>query len=150
MRPEVPPSLMLGSFPEACSRQAVGPPVGPSHAGLSRSLVVIAQGRLIQGNAPDRVSLGGTLSAFTCRSHRRENAHVMTEAERDLLSAIGARVAGPRHMTNLSADRDTLELLDGLLAQGLVVDYVMRNPGLVVRVCLTGRGWVRYREQRRP
>ena len=73
----------------------------------------------------------------------------MKEAERDLLRTIGARVAGPRHMTNLSGDRSTLELLDGLVAQGLVAGYVMRNPGPVVRVCLTGRGWVRFREQRK-
>ena len=76
----------------------------------------------------------------------------MTEAERDLLRAIGTRVAGPRHMTNLSVDRATLELLDDLVTQGLVesTGHVMRNPEPVVRVRLTGRGWVRFKGQRKP
>ena len=76
----------------------------------------------------------------------------MTEAERDLLRAIGARVAGPRHVTSLGADKATLELLDGLMAQGLVesVGYAIRDPGPLVRVCLTGRGWVAFKERTKP
>ncbi|MCY4488390.1 MAG: hypothetical protein OXF11_14930 [Deltaproteobacteria bacterium] len=76
----------------------------------------------------------------------------MTEAERDLLRAIGARVAEPRHRTTFSVDTDTLEILDELVTLGLVesTGYVMRNPGPVVRVCLTGRGWIRFKERRKP
>ena len=76
----------------------------------------------------------------------------MTEAERDLLRAIGTRVAGPRHITILGGDKATLELLEGLVEQGLVesTGYAVRNTGPVVRVRLTGRGWVRFRRGTRP
>lgn len=96
--------------------------------------------------APIRVDLPAP------RSASREGVRVMTEGERDLLRAIGARVAGPRHITSLGVDKATLELLDGLMAQGLVesVGYAIRDPGPLVRVCLTGRGWVRVKERTKP
>lgn len=80
------------------------------------------------------------------RSRRQE----VTEAEEALLRAIGKRVAGPRFMMNLDADPKTLELVDDLVAKGLVepAGYVLR-PGRLVRVRLTGRGWARYNEQRK-
>ena len=76
----------------------------------------------------------------------------MTEAERDLLKIIGTRVAGPRHITILGGDKATLELLDSLVAQGLVesTGYTVRNTGPVVRVRLTGRGWVMFKGGMRP
>ena len=74
----------------------------------------------------------------------------VTEAENELLRAIGDKVSGPRFTMNLDADPETLELLDDLVAKGLVesTGNVLRRPGPLVRVCLTGRGWVRYNELR--
>ena len=75
----------------------------------------------------------------------------MTEAEEELLKAIGSNVAGPRFMMNLDAGPETLELLNDLVTKGFVesTGYVLRLPGPVVRVCLTGKGWVRYNERRK-
>ena len=74
----------------------------------------------------------------------------VTEAEEELLRAIGNQVSGPRFMMNLDVDPETLELLDDLVARGLVesTGYELRRPGPLVRVCLTGKGWVRYNERR--
>ena len=65
----------------------------------------------------------------------------MTEAEEELLRAIGNQVSGPRFMMNLAGDPETLELLDDLAAKGLVesTGNVLRRPGPLVRVCLTRR-----------
>ncbi len=73
----------------------------------------------------------------------------VTEAEEELLRAIGNEVAGPRFMMELDAAPETLELLDDLVARGLVesTGYVLR-PGPLVRVYLTGKGWARYNERR--
>lgn len=76
----------------------------------------------------------------------------MTEAEEKLLKVIGSHVAGPRFMMNVDAEPDTLELLDDLIARGLVASTgrVLRQPsGPIVPVCLTGKGWVRYNERRK-
>lgn len=74
----------------------------------------------------------------------------VTDAEEELLRAIGDRVTGPRFMMKLNADPEILELLDDLVAKGLVesTGNVLRRPGPLVRVCLTGRGWARYNERR--
>ena len=76
----------------------------------------------------------------------------VTEAEEKLLKVIGSHVAGPRFMMNVDAEPDTLELLDELIARGLVASTgrVLRQPsGPIVPVCLTGKGWVRYNERRK-
>ena len=46
---------------------------------------------------------------------------------------------------NLDAAPETLEALDDIVAKGLVesTGYVLRHPGPLMRVCLTGKGWVR-------
>ena len=55
----------------------------------------------------------------------------MTEAEEALLRAIGNKVAGPRFLMDLDANPETLELLDDLVATGLVesTGYVLRPLG---------------------
>jgi len=72
----------------------------------------------------------------------------MTPEERKLLEVIGNHVAGPRHMTTVDASPETITTIEGLMQQELVesTGYVQRLPYPVVRVCLTGKGWVRYRE----
>ena len=84
------------------------------------------------------------------RKRRRRRDHlVMTKDEWTLIEAIGSHVPGPRHMTSVDADPETIGLVESLIEQGLVesTGRVQRLPEPVVRVCLTGRGWVRYRER---
>ena len=73
----------------------------------------------------------------------------MTEEEWTLIEAIGSHVTGPRHMTSVDAHPETIRLVESLIEQGLVesTGYIRWLPEPVVRVCLTGEGWVRYRER---
>ena len=106
------------------------------------------QGRLF-GPTPETTGPGLTSKAGRPGAVQDRQQEV-TDAEEELLRAIGDRVAGPRFMMNLNADPETLELLDDLVAKGLVesTGNVLRRPGPLVRVCLTGRGWARYNERR--
>ena len=72
----------------------------------------------------------------------------MTPTEQDLLEVIGNHVMGPRHMTSVDASPENIAALEGLIEQDLVEStcYVQRDPYPMVRVCLTGKGWVRYKE----
>ena len=107
------------------------------------------QGRLF-GPAPETTEPGLTSKAGRPRAVQ-DRQQEMTDAEEELLRAIGDRVAGPRFMMNLNADPETLELLDELVAKGLVesTGNLLRRPGPLVRVCLTSRGWTRYSERRK-
>ena len=116
------------------------------------SLAVTALGKADAREGPDSAGPGRTSASTAPGSARGEGIRVMTEAERELLRVIGARVAGPRHAMTLGADNATLERLDSLMAQGLVesTGYAVRNAGPVVRVRLTGRGWVRFKGGTKP
>ena len=66
-----------------------------------------------------------------------------------MLWEIGKRVAGPRYVVVLVADRGVLELVNGLTEAGLAesAGFVNREGGEeMLRVCLTGKGWSRYRD----
>ncbi|MDE0032593.1 MAG: hypothetical protein OXU75_05620 [Deltaproteobacteria bacterium] len=73
----------------------------------------------------------------------------MTKDEWTLIEVIGSHVPGPRHMTSVAADPETVGLVESLIEQGLVesTGRIQQLPEPVVRVCLTGKGWVRYRER---
>lgn len=84
------------------------------------------QGRLF-GPTPEAARPGSASKAGrpgAVRGRRQE----VTEAEEELLRAIGNQVAGPRFMMDVAADPETLELLDDLVAKGLVesTGYVLR------------------------
>ena len=73
----------------------------------------------------------------------------MTAEEKALLKDIGRQVAGPRHTLSLPAEPLATELVNSLVEQKLVesTGYVQRAGGTgLIRVCLTGRGWVKYKE----
>lgn len=75
----------------------------------------------------------------------------MTTDERALLKQIGSQVKGPRHVTVTPSEPGVLELLSNLIEQRLVesTGFVHRMGGeSSVRVCLTGRGWVKFKEMR--
>ncbi|MDE0239364.1 MAG: hypothetical protein OXQ84_04075 [bacterium] len=72
----------------------------------------------------------------------------MTEDKRAMLCEIGKRVAGPRHVLVLLADRRVLELVSSLTEAGLAESTIFVNredSEEMLRVCLTGKGWIRYR-----
>ena len=66
---------------------------------------------------------------------------VMTKDEWTLIEAIGGHVPGPRHMTSVDADPETIRLVESLIEQGLVesTGRIQQLPEPVVRVCLTGK-----------
>ena len=71
--------------------------------------------------------------------------------ETALVVAIGERVAGPRHVTMLPADPEVVELVTAPVEQGMAASkgYLQRiNGAQMIRVGLTGKGWVRYKEER--
>ena len=73
----------------------------------------------------------------------------MTEDERAMLREIGERVAGPRHVTVMATDPRVLELVSSLTWEELAVAtrFVQQTGGEeLLRVCLTGKGWIRYRD----
>ena len=73
----------------------------------------------------------------------------MTGNERAMLWEIGKRVAGPRHVVVLVADSGVLELVNSLTEAGLAesTGFMDQEGGEeVLRVCLTGKGWVRFRD----
>jgi len=73
----------------------------------------------------------------------------MTGNERAVLCEIGKRAAGPRHVVVMAADAGVVELVSGLAEQGLAesTGFVNREGGEeMLRVCLTGKGWVKYRD----
>ena len=72
----------------------------------------------------------------------------MTHKERELLETIGRQVTGPRHMANVDALPEIVALIDSLIEQKLVesTGYVQRATPPFIKVCLTGKGWVRYKE----
>jgi len=73
----------------------------------------------------------------------------MTDDERTILCEIGKRAAGPRHAVVLAADPRVVELVSGLAGQGLAesASFVNREGGEeLLRVRLTGKGWIRYRD----
>ena len=73
----------------------------------------------------------------------------MTGNEGAILREIGKRVAGPRYVVVMAADPGVLEHVRGLAEQGLAefTGFVDREGGEeMLRVCLTGKGWVRYRD----
>lgn len=80
---------------------------------------------------------------------RRPIALLMTEEERSLIEAIGSHVPGPRHMTSVYAHPGNLRLMESLIEQGLVesTGRIERFSEPIIRVCLTGKGWVRYKER---
>ncbi len=73
----------------------------------------------------------------------------MTEDEWTLIETIGSHVPGPRHMTSVDAHPEIIQLVESLIEQGMVesTGYIQMLPGPVVRVCLTGKGWIRYKER---
>ena len=73
----------------------------------------------------------------------------MTEEEWSLIEAIGGHVPGPRHMTSVDAHPETLWLVESLIEQGLLesTGHIERLSEPIIRVCLTGKGWVRYKER---
>lgn len=77
----------------------------------------------------------------------------MTEDERAMLCEIGKRAAGPRDAAVMAADPRVLELVSSLTAQGLAESTVSvhRTGGEeILRVCLAGKGWIRYRNGEGP
>ena len=72
----------------------------------------------------------------------------MTHEERELLETIGRQVAGPRHMANVDAVPEVVALVKSLMEQKLVesTGYVQKATTPFIRVCLTGKGWMRYKE----
>ena len=73
----------------------------------------------------------------------------MTEEEWSLIEAIGSHVAGPRHRTSVNARPETIRLVESLIEQGLVYStgHIERLSEPILRVCLTGKGWIRYKER---
>lgn len=72
----------------------------------------------------------------------------MTENERIMLCEIGRRVAGPRHVVVMATNHDVLELVSSLTEKGLVKSAVFAESiggEEMLRVCLTGKGWISYR-----
>ena len=73
----------------------------------------------------------------------------MTDDERTILCEIGKRAAGPRHVVVLAADPKVVRLVSGLAGQGLAESRSFVNgegDEELLRVRLTGKGWVRYRD----
>ena len=72
----------------------------------------------------------------------------LTPDEAALLRHIGSNVAGPRHTLTLPADRRIAELVGELVHKGLAesTGYVLRTAETeLLRVRLTGKGWVRLK-----
>ena len=72
----------------------------------------------------------------------------LTTDETALLRQIGQQTKGPRHTTTLSADPRTIGTVNGLAEKGLAActGFVPRVGGdELLRVCLTGKGWVKFR-----
>ncbi len=72
----------------------------------------------------------------------------LTPDEAAMLHQIGTHVAGPRHTRTLSADDRTVEVVSALAEKGLAestgcVQGIGGNK--LLRVCLTGKGWVKFR-----
>ena len=71
---------------------------------------------------------------------------------RRLLRLMGLQaiyqVAGQRHMANGDALPEIVSVIDSLIEQKLVesTGHVQRATTPFIRVCLTGKGWVRYKE----
>ena len=80
--------------------------------------------------------------------HRRAFLSPMTHKERELLETIGRQVAGPRHKADVDAVPEVVALIESLIEQKLVesTDHVRRATTPFIRVCLTGKGWMRYKE----
>ena len=76
------------------------------------------QGRLF-GPTPETAGPGLASKAGRPGAVRSRQQEV-TEAEEELLRAIGNQVSGPRFMMDVDADPETLELPDDLVAKGLV------------------------------
>lgn len=76
----------------------------------------------------------------------------MTEQEWELVDLIGSHVAGPRHTTTLVAGPENMDLIESLIEQGLVesTGHVPGMPDSTIRLCLTAKGWVRYKDGKPP
>jgi len=76
----------------------------------------------------------------------------MTEQEWELVDLIGSHVAGPRHTTTIVAGPENMDLIKSLVEQGLVEStgpvQGMSEP--MLRVCLSAKGWVRYKDGKPP
>ena len=73
----------------------------------------------------------------------------MTHKERELLETIGRQVAGPRYMAKVDALPEIVALVESLIEQKLAesTGYVQKAPTPFLQVCLTGKGWMRYKEE---
>ena len=72
----------------------------------------------------------------------------LTPDEAALLRHIGSKVPGPRHTLTLPADHRVTELVGELVDKGLAEsrDYLLRTgENELLRVRLTGKGWVRLK-----
>ena len=73
---------------------------------------------------------------------------VLTADETALVRYLGQKTAGPRHTLMLPADHETVATLTLLAEKGLAesTEFVQRTGGHgMLRVCLTGKGWVKFR-----
>jgi hypothetical protein len=73
---------------------------------------------------------------------------VLTADETALIRYLGQKTAGPRHTLTLPADHKTVPTLSHLVEKGLAesTGFVQRIGGNeLLRVCLTGKGWVTFR-----
>ena len=73
---------------------------------------------------------------------------VLTADETALIRYIGQKAAGPRHPLMLPADHETVATANRLAEKGLAesTEFVQRIGGQeMLRVCLTGKGWVKFR-----
>lgn len=119
----------------ACSAQALAAP--GSRDGNRRG--VFFSGRLFVRplGASGRSGSSGLLEKIT-----------LTTDETALLRQIGQQTKGPRHTMTLSADPRTIGTVNGLAEKGLAActGFGPRVGGdELLRVCLTGKGWVKFR-----
>lgn len=73
---------------------------------------------------------------------------VLTADETALIRYLGQQTAGPRHALTLLADHETIATVSRLAEKGLAepTGFVQRTGGNgMLRVCLTGKGWVKFR-----
>ncbi len=80
-------------------------------------------------------------------THSKEK-NSLTPDEMEVLRHIGGQVLGPRHTLTLMPDGKITEVMGRLAEKGLAesTGFVQRIGGNeLLRVRLTGRGWVRFK-----
>ena len=73
---------------------------------------------------------------------------VLTADETALIRYFGQQAASPRHALTLPADHETITTLSRLVEKRLAeaAGFVQRTGGNeLLRVCLTRKGWVKFR-----